>query len=1010
MRRRYAIPAGPGPYICRLRRYAGWWMVGVTVVAATLAVCNPAEAGGPRWVGGTAYFNANMLGLPITWAGGNVVYYTDQGELSSYESNAAAAGLVAAAAAPWTGVATAAVTITQGGTLAEDVSGLNVSKQSGVMAWPADVESTAEPVAMVYDADGSVLNTLIGPGASDPSGCMTNAVRSLVDNFTATGNIAHAIIILNGLCATNANQVANMQYLLMREFGRVLGLDWSQANDNVFTGSPQPSAWDYAGWPAMHPINLNCGGDSYSCVGNPFTLRMDDRAALGRLYPAANFQSSTIRIHGTISFAGGQGMQGVNVKATLLVKGTNTPDTSMVAACVSGYSFRGSAGNPVTGTTDAEGNSLQRFGSNSAAREGMYNLQGLELPAGSSTADYMITFEAVNPLYIGAQAVGPQILGAPTPSGTLGTYIFRAVGAGTILEQDVTVSDSAVGGAGVAGSFGAATPLAASGGWTSWLSGYGDTAWVAMAARAQRIFSVIVQATGPSGTGSESQAMPVVGAWFGDDAPGSAPDFATSQAFDSSTWGVTMLEVQTPAGDGAAAYPMVIAVADARGDGRPDYSYTGQILYADTLRPEVVPAVGGAVAISGMGFSAADTVWVNGVSANVLSASPGSLLVEVPALSGGVSGGVDVEVDDPTRAATVMLGALTYGSTSDDTLAVVSVPGGSGGSSGKVGAPAPGNFTVEAVDGNGDPAAGVNVTFSVANGSQLSVCGGQSACVVSTAANGMVETALTPVRAGVETVTASLADGASVQAQWTATVVNGEGLQFTLAPLHVEAGSAVSWPVSLTALDNATAMVGSTVSWSVMSGSKTLSSGSSTTNSSGLAGYTAAVPMMAAGSSVVVKGCLGDGTCATTTAMAESPVAPVAIALSGTAQMIPDILTLASLQLEITDGAVPGNPLAGASVTFSETLSSYVPPGMPGQKLPPAEVLAQQQVTAVTDATGTVTMQPLQQFGVPATLIVTATVTTGSGTGRVVGKFTEVMTPADALGTAVRRDRQHLSR
>jgi hypothetical protein len=504
--------------------------------------------------------------------------------------------------------------------------------------------------------------------------------------------------------------------------------------------------------------------------------------------------------------------------------------------------------------------------------------------------------------------------------------------------------------------------------------------------------------------------MPVVGAWFADDAAGSAPDFATSQAFDSSTWGVTMLQVQTPAGDGAAAYPMVVAVADARGDGRPDYSYAGQVLYADSIRPEVVPASGGVVAISGMGFRSGDIAWVNGVSATVLSASANSVLIQVPALGGSVSGGVDVEVDDPTGAATVLLNALTYGSAVNDTLAVVSVPGGTGSAAGAVGAAAPGNFTVEAVDGNGNPAAGVNVAFSVANGSQLSVCGGQTRCVVATGANGLVSTTLTPVQAGVETVTAALADGASVQTQWTATAVSGEVLQFAVAPLYVEAGATVSWPVSLTALDNGVAMAGTTVKWSVISGSKTLSSGTSTTNASGVGGYTAAVPAMTAGGGVQVKACLADGTCAAVAATAESPTAPVAIAISGSAQLVPDLVTLAPVVLEITDGAVPGNPLAGASVTFSETLSTYVPPGMPGEKVPPGQVLAQQQVTVVTDANGMVNLQPLQQAGVPATLVVTATVATGSGTGRVVGSYTEVMTPADGVGTAVRRDPHHVSR
>jgi hypothetical protein len=205
-------------------------------------------------------------------------------------------------------------------------------------------------------------------------------------------------------------------------------------------------------------------------------------------------------------------------------------------------------------------------------------------------------------------------------------------------------------------------------------------------------------------------------------------------------------------------------------------------------------------------------------------------------------------------------------------------------------------------------------------------------------------------------------------------------------------------------------MAAATVNWSLMSGSTTLSKSSTTTSTTGLAGYTAAVPAMAAGKSVQLKGCLGDGTCTVVTAMAESPAAPVVIALSGTAQTIPDNANLAMLTLLVTDGAVPGNPLAGASVIFNQTLYAYSPPAAPGKKLPPAKILAQQQVTAVTGASGMVSLQPLQQAGIPATLVVTATVATGAGTGRQAGSYTEVMQPVDFTGTALQRDRYRASR
>jgi len=94
---------------------------------------------------------------------------------------------------------------------------------------------------------------------------------------------------------------------------------------------------------------------------------MDDRAALGRLYsvtaenqvrfPGKNlFAFATARIHGTVSFpatgAPGQGMQGVNVVARWIDPVTLRRSRTYVATCVSGYLYRGDAGNSITGFQD----------------------------------------------------------------------------------------------------------------------------------------------------------------------------------------------------------------------------------------------------------------------------------------------------------------------------------------------------------------------------------------------------------------------------------------------------------------------------------------------------------------------------------------------------------------------------------------------------------------------------------------------------------------------------------
>lgn len=964
----------------------------LTAAACILLLSLPARAGGPRWTAGAAYFNASVAGQPLLWANGTLVYYTDQGALSSYVSNTAAASLVAAAAAPWTQIATASVTISPGGQLAEDVNGSNVSGSPGHVIWPADVESTAVPVPIIYDEDGSILNTVLGAGASDPSACLTNAVSSISDGFSVAGYLTHAIIILNGLCATNAEQVTNMQYLLTREFGRVLGLDWSQANDNVFTGSPQATEGDYEGWPLMHPINLDCGGDSYSCIPDAMALRMDDRAALGRLYPGAKFSKETVRIHGTISFADGQGMQGVLVQAIRLVKGTTTPDTSMVASCISGFAFRGNAGNVVTGTVDAEGNPLARFGSSSSPLEGEYDLAGLELPSGAASADYELTFTAINPLYTGGQSVGPMLLGTPAPSGTLATIIVRGLTAGANQAMNIDVTTSATAGAAMGGSFAAPTQVPASGTWNAWINGYGDTDWMSVPARANRQFSVIAVAKNEAGGQTQQKAMPLIGAWFADDPPSSAPDFATSQAFDSSREGTTVLTVQTPAGDGAPDYPFVLAIADARGDGRPDYAYTGRVLYADSVSPAVVPVAGGILAISGMGFVPGDQVLINGDAATVLSLTARQIVAQAPA---NIAGDVDVTVTDPTGAQAIMPGALTFGPTSVESLETVTVPGANGPSSGAVAAQAPGAFTVIVVDSDGNPVPRANVTFSSALGSQLSACSGASSCTVQASTGGIASTYITPTQAGTDTLTASLADGASAQGQWTA-VATSEAVQFTNAPLFVVAGQAISWPVSVTAVANGSSMADTSVSFTVTQNSKTLAGSATTTNSVGTATFAAPLPALTAGSGVQVTACLQDNNCATTAATAESPEWPVAVPIAGALQTVLSTQMLAPLQLQIFDGSInassgTSNPFAGLAVTFQQTLLSYEQRTTSGKE-PPAKILAQSTQTITSDVNGLIMLQPLQQPGTAGSVVITA-----SAVDHVLGQFMLYMVPSDGM-------------
>jgi len=381
-------------------------------------------AGGPKYIAGSAWFNPAVVGHPVHWPGGVVNYYVDQGPLNSQINNQQATAMVDAAAAVWSVVPTAGVMLTNAGSLNEDVSSINAIAGNQVLTSPSDVtpSATRYPLAIIYDADGSIIDSLFGAGSSDPTSCQNNGVLPWLDNIQPDATIAHAVILVNGLCATNTNLIAMMQYELERAFGRILGLDYAQVNPAALSMN-DPNAT--LGWPVMHPLSGVCGGAGGICIPDPNHLHYDDIAALNRIYPitASNLSafpgkkittSSTISIRGTISFRTGAGMQGVNVVARPLDANGN-PLYQYTVTTVSGAYFSGNHGNPVSGWNDSSGTPLAQWGSNDPVLQGFFDLGGIPLLPGITAADYQVTFERINPLYMLAESVGPYVAGSPAP-------------------------------------------------------------------------------------------------------------------------------------------------------------------------------------------------------------------------------------------------------------------------------------------------------------------------------------------------------------------------------------------------------------------------------------------------------------------------------------------------------------------------------------------------------------------------------------------------------------------
>ena len=925
-------------------------------------------AGGPKYIAGTTYFNAAVLGVPLHWAGGQVNYYVDQGPLSSTVTNTQATAMVDAAAALWSAVPTAGVTLTDMGPLNEDVNGADIeANSSGQIIAPADITPAATnyPIAVIYDVDGSVINAIFGATTSQPDACQNNGVSVWLDNFNTNATFAHGIIILNGLCATNADMIEMMSFELERAFGRILGLDDSQVNPQALSDDETGGT---LGWPVMEPMSGACGASGGACIPNPTVLRYDDIAAINRIYPItatnlANFPGkqltapNTISIQGTISFRTGSGMQGVNVVVRPLDTNGN-PLYQYTVTAVTGALFNGNHGNPVTGWDDANGNLLTNWGSNDPSLEGFFDLSGIPLPPGVTTTNYQVTFETIDPLYILENSVGPYNQGQVAPSGTLNAISLANLSAGNSQTLTVTSANSGVGGYSDAiGTEAQPRAMPAGGLWCGRLSQVGQSDWFSFPVRGNRIFTVVTQALDETSAPTESKALPSIGVWDAFD-PVGATAVGAAPGLNGDATGETWLRVATNGDD------MVrIGIADLRGDGRPDYAYNGWVLYADTVSPTRLPASGGSITIQGMGFRLADTVTVGGQAATLTSISPNQITAVVPPAPAGVTGSVDLEVDDEPAlyAAAVIPGGVSYDSGNGDALNLNAAPA----NTVPIGEPLP--FSVTALGSNLTPAGGVTVIYTVTSGAATLACGLPVCSVVATG-DGRATMNVTAMSTTWSTVTAALTNGSSLEAQFvggTPAVLSVLTRQLSLA-----AGATITWTVQALVENNGVPSSGQSVAWQAVASSGITLQGpvSVTTNSSGIAAQTLTVGPLAEGQTASINACLnGTSQCVAFTAFGARPEYAALEAISGTSQSLTASDTPNQIVLRLLD--MDGNPMAGGTVALYEALYAWTPPCSPNVVCPPGALLATQASMGTTAVDGSVTFVPASLPGVATNLM-----------------------------------------
>jgi hypothetical protein len=410
-----------------------------------------------------------------------------------------------------------------------------------------------------------------------------------------------------------------------------------------------------------------------------------------------------------------------------------------------------------------------------------------------------------------------------------------------------------------------------------------------------------------------------------------------------------------------------IGIADLRGDGRPDYAYSGWVLYADTVEPQRLPASGGPIVIQGMGFRLTDTILVGGQPALVTSISPNEITAIAPPASSGVTGSVDVEVDDQPAfyAAAIISSGVSYDSATGDSLTLDTAPL----NTVPIGKPLPFSVTAYAAGLTPAltlaPAGGVTVIYTVTSGTAKLACG-LPVCSVTSTGDGRATMNVTAVDGTWSIVTASLLNGSAVQAQFAG---GTPPVLASLTPqLSLASGASIAWTVQAIVLNNGLPVASQTVTWSKVSGIATQGAGSAVTNSSGIATQTLIAGPIDEGATATIQACVnGTSQCATYSAFGARAAYATLLPVSGASQSLVDSATPSQIVLRLYD--MDGNPMAGGTVALYQALYAWTPPCQAHAECVQGALLATQAGAATSAVDGSVIFTPASMPGVATNLL-----------------------------------------
>jgi len=348
-------------------------------------------------------------------------------------------------------------------------------------------------------------------------------------------------------------------------------------------------------------------------------------------------------------------------------------------------------------------------------------------------------------------AVGPYRDGQVMPSGSF-QPVRVTLNHGDDIARDIVMAGSAVGIQDASSTFSHPAKLPPGGEWAGSLSGYGNADYFAFSGRENRTMTLEVTALDENRGVSLVKALPVIGIWAGSDPEGSAPQ-TNAYYFNTEVQGQTSINAQF-----LLTRDFKIGIADFRGDGRPDFLYYARMMYGDTVSPSRIGVQGGApLTIQGIGFRNGITATIGEKPTSVISISPNTVVLSAPALKDGTN---SIVLQDEDGATTRLIDSLTYGGTAGDKIVLLQ----GANSWTPVGAQTANPFRVQVLESDGiTPVNGATVTLSsTPAGVQFTACGASNCSVVTDAAGEAVSNMIMAA-AGSTTISATLANGASVE-------------------------------------------------------------------------------------------------------------------------------------------------------------------------------------------------------------------------------------------------------